>query len=77
MPVYVDDSHRRPNTGHKARLVADTDAELEAFARIINVKRMWRRNNYYIVQPGQRQKAIAHGAKGIPFYECDRHLLSK
>jgi hypothetical protein len=80
MAVYVDSLRaclRNPNwKWHSScHLIADTVAELHAFARGIGMKREWFQMGsgafpHYDLTPGKRKEAVAAGA-----VEIDRHTL--
>jgi hypothetical protein len=62
MSVYVDD-YRAPFRGMKmSHLTADTDNELEAFARKLGLKPSWKRRNHYDVSESKRLEALKLGA---------------
>lgn len=75
MSVYVDGlADRKLAFGLACRLFADSAAELEAFARAINLPASWRQRgpyyNHYAITTRWRGKALFHGAKPVGVVEA-------
>ena len=67
MSVYVDQLFACSPTRHwhyrrACHLLADTDVELEAFARRLYLKPGWKHGDHYDLTPNKRRAAIAAGA---------------
>lgn len=70
MTVYVDDllevtAPKAPHIKRWCHLLADTDEELEAFARLLGLRRSWKHNDHYDLATKQRARAVALGAQEI------------
>lgn len=70
MTVYIDDMHKTGMgefRGMKmSHMIAETEAELHAFADSIGLKRSWFQGDHYDVAKGKRALAIRNGAIAIP-----------
>ena len=84
MTVYVDDMRLPVRAGtaevHWSQLVADTDAELHAFAARIGISRHWVREpdsaiTHYDVTETMRRRALAAGAVPIGYLSAERAAL--
>jgi len=69
MSVYVDDLRdtsmafiRNWPYAEACHLMADSDAELEAFARSIGLRRGWRHGDHYDLTRARRAVAVRAGA---------------
>ena len=67
MAVYVDDLFpvmrgQMKKYGHSCHLLADSDEELEQFARRIKLRRGWKHGDHYDLTPARRVRAVAAGA---------------
>jgi len=62
--VYVDQV-RRYDSGEWCHMSADTDAELEAFARSIGLNRRSKQRGHYDLRPSKRRAAVEAGAVEI------------
>ncbi|MCP4540423.1 MAG: DUF4031 domain-containing protein [Chloroflexi bacterium] len=66
--VYVDE--QRPCMGwgpgrqyrSACHLMADSDAELEAFRKVLGLRANWRRGDHYDLTPNKRRDAVRLGA---------------
>ena len=74
MTVYVDDHATLTGSGDRrwAHLMADTEEELQEFARALGAERQWARfpgtwRSHYNVTPEVRLRAIELGAVRIGF----------
>ena len=65
MRVYVDDFHAPFKGKTFSHLIADSDDELELFARQLGLKPEWKQRNHYDVSMSVRLRAIELGAKPI------------
>ena len=74
MVVYVDNMHSLPMGRYRgmkmSHLIADTEEELHAMAKLIGLKRKWFQKNHYDVSLGLRKWAVAHGAIEIDIRTC-------
>lgn len=65
MSVYVGplkNNHLNKRLPRSAHLMAESDDELEQFARIIGLRKDWKHNDHYDISPNKRLLAIQHGA---------------
>ena len=63
MSVFVDDLFVWPPTGKQwCRMIADTDEEMEEFARLLGLKRQWKHGDHYDLTPSKRNEALRRGA---------------
>lgn len=68
--IYVDELRTPPcfaprcflEAGNFCHLMADSDAELEAFARRLGLNKAWRHGDHYDLTPARRAKAVQAGA---------------
>lgn len=79
--VYVDD-YRAPFRGMvMSHLVADTEAELDAFASRLGLKSRWKqrggRRVHYDVSEGVRYKAVMLGAREVTCHDLARMTVGK
>lgn len=70
MTVYVDElrevtAPKAPHIKRWCHLLADTDDELEAFARLLGLRRGWKHLDHYDLATKQRARAVALGAVEI------------
>lgn len=67
--VYVDDYRAAFGRMRMSHMVADTDEELEAMARALELKRSWKqspqRHPHYDVCESKRRRAIQMGARAV------------
>jgi len=80
MAVYVDEMRRwrdRRINFDSCHLLADTDAELEAFAIQIGVSTCWKHRDHYDISELYRKRALAAGAIETTAYHlaCLRKIL--
>jgi hypothetical protein len=85
MAVYVDDARIPARVGRLesrwSHLVADTDAELHAFAVRLGLRRAWFQaspaapwRNHYDVTEGKRRQALGLGAVSITWRELGQRM---
>lgn len=80
--VYVDDMLPTPPNCPPWRyrtschLMADTDAELEAFAKQLGLRQSWRHYDHYDLTQNKRRQAVEAGAMPITQREMVRVRLS-
>lgn len=70
MTVYVDElaevtARKAPHIKRWCHMLADTDEELEAFARLLGLRRAWKHADHYDLATKQRARAVALGAREI------------
>ncbi len=62
MTVYVDTMRAAFRGMIMCHMIADNDAELQAMAEKIHIKRRWFQRDHYDISLGRRLLAISHGA---------------
>lgn len=62
MTVYVDDMRAPYGRMIMCHMIADSDAELHAMARVIGVARRWFHRGHYNICLESRARAVAAGA---------------
>ncbi len=78
MSVYVDDmrpvTNKRRNWRYPdhCHMLADTDAELEAMAKRLQLDKSWRHGDHYDLTWGKRIRAIWCGAIPLSTREMDQ-----
>jgi hypothetical protein len=77
MTVYVDDmkaeykpKHRPGRVYIMSHMIADTEEELHAMAKLIGVARRWYQGDHYDVTQGCKALAIKSGAVQITLRQC-------
>ena len=76
MTVYVDDMCARFGRMIMCHMIADTDAELHAMAKLIGIDRRWHQtspkasSSHYDIALVKRALAIGHGAVEITYRDC-------
>jgi len=73
MAVYVDDLRKTPPKFRPAKwrydqachMMADTEDELEAMARRLQLRKTWRHGDHYDLTAEKRRQALAAGALSI------------
>lgn len=64
--IYVDDLFTWPPTSKRwCHMMADTDAELDAFAEKLGLKTAWKHGDHYDLSPPKRSLAVRWGAVEI------------
>lgn len=64
--IYVDDAFIPDGKGRTfCHLMADTDQELEAFARRLGIPKSWKHGDHYDIVASKRQWVIGNGASSI------------
>lgn len=75
--VYVDDYKGCFRGMVMSHMFADTEAELDAMAKILGLKPSWKqitngRPPHYDVSASKRMEAIRHGAKAVTCFDMVR-----
>lgn len=74
MTVYVDDHYRYSTSEFRgmrmSHMIADTDEELEAMARKLNLRPEWKHDDHYDVSHSKRLEARKLGALYIDVKSC-------
>lgn len=70
MAVYVDQSKHRYGRMVMCHMVADTVAELHAFAALLGLRPEWYQKQHYDICKTNREKALALGALPATSREC-------
>jgi len=72
MAVYVDDGRYRFGRMIMCHMWADTQDELDIFARAIGLRLSWKHRDHYDIALSKRRDAIRHGAIEITQREALR-----